>query len=158
MNLWGAAAEASYLFEAGAWRIVPRLALDHVRIESDAFVESGALGLSAPSSDRDRTRASAGLEIGRSFAVDAGSRIDVAAWGRYVAVLGGEERTLPVAFNLAPGAPLVMRGLPERDSVALGAQLGIQLTPRLGFYGAYDGRFASGYDAHGLIAGLRFVW
>lgn len=155
---WGFLAEASYLLQAGSWRIVPRLALDHVRMESDAFTERGAFALAVPAASRSRTRAAAGLEVGRSFATGAGGRIDLAATARYVAVLDGEERTLPVAFTLAPGAPLVMRGLSERDSLVLGGQLGIQVTPMLGLYLAYEGHLASGYDAHAAAAGLRISW
>ena len=67
VDVIGLFAEASYTFEAGGWRLVPKAAIDHVRIDSEAFTGSGMLGLSVPSHDSDRTRLVPGLEFGRSF-------------------------------------------------------------------------------------------
>ena len=73
-------------------------------------------------------------------------------------IVGGEARSLPVAFALAPGAPLTMRGLDERDSALVGLQARFRLSARASLYLAYDGRFAGGYDAHGGTAGFRLTW
>lgn len=158
VDLIGGAAEARYTFETGGLRLTPVAALDWARVSSDAFIETGAFGLAAPDASRSRTRAAIGLEAGTSILFEGGARLDLAASGRYLAVLSGAARALPVAFNAAPGNALVMRGLAERDAVALGGQAAFHLTPSLSLYVAYDGRFAGGYDGHAAVAGIRIGW
>ena len=114
--------------------------------------------LAVPSHDSDRTRLIPGLEFGRSFPLGDRGALDLSGSVPYVAIVGGEERTLPVAFTIAPGTPLVMRGLSERDSALIGAQARLRLSPTFDLYLAYDGRFAGGYDAHGGTVGFKLVW
>jgi autotransporter-associated beta strand protein/T5SS/PEP-CTERM-associated repeat protein len=153
VNLWGGRAEARYRFDSGAWRIVPVVAFDYVRLHSDAFVESGVLGFTAAATARHRSRATAGLELSRDF-----GPFDLAAAVRYDAVLGGEARLLPVTFNAAPATPLIMRGLCDRDAMAAGLQATLHLSQSAAFYLAWEGRFAGGYDSHAAAAGLRLSW
>jgi uncharacterized protein with beta-barrel porin domain len=156
--VFGLFAEASYAFEAGAWQLAPTLGIDHVRVETEDFAERGTLGLAVPEHDSSRTRLFPGVRFGRSFAFGEGTRLDVAGSLRYLAVVGGDERTIPVAFTIAPGTPLVMRGLDERNSALAGVQARLRLSPSLDLYLAYDGRFADGDHAHGVTAGLSLVW
>jgi autotransporter-associated beta strand protein len=158
VDLIGGVAELRYAIDAGDWRIVPVAALDWLRVGSDAFAEAGTFGLRAPNTDRERTRATFGLEAGTTIPFADGSRLDLTLSGRYAAILSGGERTLPVAFTLVPGTPLVMRGLSERDSAILGVQAAYHCSPGLSLYLAYSGQFGAGYDAQGAVAGVSVRW
>jgi hypothetical protein len=153
VRLAGAALDIGYTLEAGGWRIRPVAGLDHVRIESNGFIETDTLGLAAADHASGRTRASLGVEVSRDL-----GRVELAASARYVAVLDGGERTLPVAFAIAPGTPLVMTGREEGDSALVGARARFAIAPRASLTLSYDGRFGPGYDGHAGFAGVSIRW
>jgi uncharacterized protein with beta-barrel porin domain len=111
------------------------------------------LGLVVGQEHADRLRASAGLAVGRDFGGFA-----LSASARYLAILSGGERRLPVAFALAPGNVLKMSGPGEPDGVLLGARLAVPLSPGAALFFGYDGRFGGDYEAHGGTAGLRVIF
>ncbi|MBX3562381.1 MAG: hypothetical protein KF780_11280 [Sphingomonas sp.] len=78
---------------------------------------------------------------------ERGGGVTLEAYNRNVAVLYGEERTLPVAFAIAPGAPLV------GDNGEIGARARIPLAVNAALVLGYDGRFGSGYESHHGLAG-----
>lgn len=99
VQLTGIAVEAGYTFTTGAWSVRPVAGLDRLHLTTDGFTESGALGLIAGERDIDRTRAWAGVEVAR----DLGG-VTAEASLRYIAIIDGEDRGLPVAFAAAPRA------------------------------------------------------
>lgn len=158
VELLGALVEARYDIDLGGWRLTPAAGLDWVRIESDAFAESGPFGFIVPAAERNRTRAFAGAEVGGRFGLGGGAALELAGSARYLAVLDGEERALPIVFAAAPGTPLVMRGIDEEDSILLGAQARLELSRSVDLYFAYDGRFAGGHESHAGTGGVRIRW
>lgn len=152
VRLTGVALDFSYAIETGGWTLRPGAGLDYLRLSTDAFTETDTLGLIVGDEKAGRLRGSAGLAVERDFgAVALGASV------RYLAVLDGEERSLPVAFAAAPGRSLEMRGPDEPDGLLLGARLGISLAPRATLSIGYDGRFGGDYDAHAGTVGLRIA-
>lgn len=158
VELLGAFVEARYDIDLGGWRLTPAAGLDWVRVESDAFTESGPLGFIVPAAEQDRTRAFAGAEIGGRLGLGGRAALELTGYARYLAVLDGEERALPIVFAAAPGTPLVMRGIDEEDSILLGAQARLELSRSVDLYFGYDGRFGGGQESHAGIGGVRVRW
>ena len=132
------------------WNLYASAGIDHVRISSDGFTESDALGLVAGDQSASRTRATAGLSLGRNF-----GGFSIAAAARYIAVLDGGDRSLPVAFAIAPTRPLDMSGPGEPDGALLGARISIPVARGTSLSLGYDGRFGGGYTAHTGTIALR---
>lgn len=149
----GAALDIGYGFEAGGWALRPVAGLDYVSVHSDGFTESDTLGLIAAGQQAHRWRGTAGLEIGRQW-----GGFQLAASARYLTVLCGDQRTLPVAFALAPGRVLAMNAPSEPDAALIGVQAGIDLSPRTNLSFGYDGRFGGGYTAHSGLVRLTIGW
>lgn len=159
VRLWGVLAEASYRFDLGPWHVVPKAGADYVRVEGDRFSEIGLLGLIARPTDTNRSRAFAGIEVGRAFAIGEVAWLDLSSSIRAVTVLDGAERTLPVAFAAAPNIGLTIRGNEARGTgIDLGAQARLGVTPNIGLYAAYNGQFHSHHRSHAATAGLKVVW
>lgn len=156
--LLGAFVEARYDIDLGGWRLTPAAGLDWVQVESDTFTESGPLGFIVPAAEQDRTRAFAGAEIGGRLGLGGRAALELTGYARYLAVLDGEERALPIVFAAAPGTPLVMRGIDEEDSILLGAQARLELSRSVSLYFGYDGRFAGGHESHAGTGGIRVRW
>lgn len=150
VRLTGAALEFGYAIDTGGWTLRPVAGLDYLRLSTDAFAETDTLGLIAAEQDFDRVRASAGIEVGRDF-----GGIAIGGSVRYLAVLDGDERGLPVAFAAAPGRLLDMSGPNEPDTLMVGARAGISLAPNTALTFSYGGRFGGGYEAHAIAAGFR---
>jgi hypothetical protein len=149
LRLAGAAIDLGYALKfGGGWSLTPLAGVDHVRLHSDGFRESGMLGLIARSHSSDRTRALAGLEIGHRH-----GGVSLAASARYVALLEGARRSLPVAFALAPDVHLVSRGPKEPNTAQLGARARIELVPGGNLSLGYDARLGRHYKSHhGFLA------
>ncbi len=149
VSLTGVAFEFGYAVDAGGLTLRPVAAFDHVVARNGTFTESDTLGLIARGHSVTRSRASAGLET----ATNAGAvRLSVAA--RYVAILDGRTRTLPVAFAIAPTTPLVMSGEREPDSVQVDAGARLTLGPGATLAFAYQRRFGGGYTAQTALVRL----
>jgi hypothetical protein len=153
VRLAGASLDVGYTLDAGrGWRISPVAGLDHVRIRSDRFTETDALGLVAGDHDADRTRASAGVEIDHHTGAVA-----LSASARYVAILDGDERILPVAFAVAPGTTLLMEGSREPDTAQFGVHAQFTVAPGAAIAIGYDGRFGDDYEGHAASLGLSII-
>lgn len=148
-TLVGVLGEVGYRLRFGDLRLTPKAGVDFISVRTDAFTELGALALAAQSHTTDRTRVYAGLEAAQRFAVTPVSKLDLSGYGRVVDVVSGADVLLPVAFAVAPGAPLVVQGLSEGDvGFDAGAKAALALTPNALVYAAYDGRFRDGFEAH----------
>lgn len=153
VRVTGGAIDVGYAMDAGGWTVRPVAGIDYLHLSTDAFAETDTLGLIAAEQDIDRVRASAGVEIGRDF-----GGISIAASARYLAVLSGDERGLPVAFAAAPGQLLDMTGPSEPDTLLVGARARIPLAPNAALSVSYGGRFGGGYDGHAAAAGISITW
>jgi hypothetical protein len=149
----GAAIDLGYAFQAGGWTLRPVAGLDYVSVRTDGFTETDMLGLAVARQRAGRVRASAGLEAGRRWGA-----FELAASARYLNVLDGDERVIPVAFALAPGRVLDMAAPSEPDTALLGARARLALSPAVSLWLAYDGRFGSDYTGHAGTAGLSLSW
>lgn len=153
VRVGGVAFDLGYAFQADGWTLRPVAGLDYVSVSTDGFTESDPLGLVVGDQDPDRIRASAGLEIGRTL-----GKVQLAASARYLTLLSGEERTIPVAFALAPGRVLDMSAPNEPDSALIGARATLALSPHASLWLAYDGRYGSSYTGHSGALGLSLSW
>ena len=153
VRVGGVALDLGYAFQVDGWTLRPVVGLDYVSVDTDAFTETDTLGLVVGDQNADRFRASAGLEIGRAW---GGFQLAVSA--RYLTVLDGKERVIPVAFALAPGRVLDMAAPNEPDTALIGARAGLALSPAVSLWAAYDGRFGSDYTGHAGTAGLSISW
>lgn len=153
VRLTGGAVDFGYAIETGGWTIRPVAGLDYLHLSTDAFTETDTLGLIAARQGFDRVRASGGVEVSRDF-----GGIAIGASARYLAVLDGDERTLPVAFAAAPGRLLDMTGPSEPDTLMIGARARVPLSPNAALSLSYGGRFGSGYDGHAATAGVTITW
>lgn len=149
----GAALDLGYAFEAGSWTVRPVAGIDYVSVHSDGFTEGGTLGLAVADQNAHRWRGSAGLEAGRRW-----GSFELAASARYLSVLSGSERTIPVAFALAPGQTLAMAAPSEPDAALLGLRAAIDLSPQAMLAFGYQGRFGGGYTGHAGVVGLSIAW
>ncbi len=150
VRLTGVGLDLSYAIETGGWTLRPGAGLDYISLSTDGFTESDTLGLIVADQSADRVRASAGLSIERDF-----GGVALSASARYLAVLSGDERSLPVAFAIAPGRILDMSAPGEPDGLLLGARLAVPLSPAATFFIGYGGRFGGDYEAHAGTAGIR---
>jgi uncharacterized protein with beta-barrel porin domain len=160
VKLWGVLGEAGYRLRYGNWRVVPKVGLDWIRVETSAFTESGAFALTAAGNAADRTRIWGGLEFGQRFNPGPASWLDLSAYGRVVGVVSGQGGPLlPVAFAAAPGVPLTIQGASENDiGFDAGAKAALAITANAVVYAAYDGRFRDGYEAHAASGGIKVRW
>ncbi len=154
-DLWvaGAAVEIGYAIKVGGWTLRPVAGFDYVSIRTDGFTESDALGLHVAERKVDRLRASAGAEIGRTW-----GKLQMTASARYLSVLDGKERSIPVAFAIAPGRLLDMAAPSEPDTASVGARARLGLSKGTALWFAYDGRFGKGYEGHTGTVGLTIAW
>lgn len=153
VRVGGVALELGYGFDVGGWQLRPVAGLDYVSVHTDGFSESDTLGLQVAGRHSGRTRASAGLELARSW-----GGIEFAASARYLAVLDGRERTIPVAFALAPTRLLDMTAAREPDTALIGARARIPVSGKASVYLGYDGRFGGNYTSHAGTAGFTLSW
>lgn len=150
VRVTGVAVDMGYTVETGGWTLRPSAGIDFVRISSDGFTETDTLGLVVGGAAAERVRASAGLSLDRDF-----GGFSLAASARYLVVLDGAERSLPVAFALAPTRLLDMSGPSELDGALLGARLGVPIAKGATLSLGYDGRFGGGYTGHSGTVGVR---
>lgn len=149
----GVAVDLGYAIETGGWTLRPVAGLDYVSVSTDGFTETDMLGLAVGKQSTSRVRASAGMEASRSW-----GNFQLAASARYLAVLDGDERIIPVAFAIAPGQVLDMAAPSEPDTALLGARARLAVSPAVSLWLAYDGRFGSDYTGHAGTAGLSVSW
>ncbi len=153
VRVTGAALDLGFALNLGAWTLRPEAGIDWVRVSTSGFAETDTLGLVSGRNAARQVRATAGLSIGRDF-----GRVTLSARARYLAVLEGSERRVPVAFALAPARALTMTSPGEPDGALLGARIAVPLSKRASFSVSYDGRLGGGYTSHAGTASLRVAF
>ncbi len=159
VRMLGLLAEASYQWDIGNSRIVPKLGFDYMQTNTDAFTESGgAAPVSGLAQKSERTRAFAGAELGHTFVLDR-SLLDLAFTGKVVDNLSQTGGDVQVSSTTGPAAPRIVQGAREGhwgfDATAVASWI---FAPGWRFYALYDGRFHEGFTSNGGTAGLEVKW
>lgn len=154
----GAIAELDYYWMKDEFRIVPKLAFEYVRSQTDAFTENGAAFflVTASNASADRARALVGAEVGRYFILDR-KILDLSAYGKFIDNFHQGFSTVTVSI---PGfLPVSVQGIGEsRYGADAGAAVSLSLTNNFRIYARYDGKFREHFDSHQGTAGLEVKW
>lgn len=153
VSVTGAALDMGYAMDLGGWTLRPEAGVDWVRLSTDGFAETDTLGLVASGASAQQMRATAGVSVERAL-----GRVTLSARARYLTVLDGADREIPVAFALAPGAPLNMSAPGEPDGALLAAAALIRLAPAAQLSVVYDARLGGGYTSHAGRVGVRIAF
>lgn len=153
VKLAGIALDLGYGFATGGWQLRPVAGIEYLSLRTNGFTESDTLGLVVRGQRHSRTRASAGLEVARTW-----GRVQLAGSARYQTVLSGETRVVPVAFALAPARSLTMTGASEPDTALLNARLSVPVSSAAAVSFGYDGRFGTGYTTHSGVIGVSVAF
>jgi uncharacterized protein with beta-barrel porin domain len=158
--LWGALAELSYYWSLpDNARFVPKLGVDWMQAQTNAFTETGSTGsVTGTSVTSARVRLLVGAEIGRTWLADR-ALIDIAAYGRLVDNLVQDIGSLRVSLASGAGVSAAVAGVREST---LGADAGTAISARvseyLRLYAVYDGRFRSNFTSHSGTLGAEVRW
>jgi uncharacterized protein with beta-barrel porin domain len=154
----GVIAELDYYWMKDEFRIVPKLAFEYVRSQTDAFKEQGAAFflVTASEASAERARALIGAEVGRYFILDR-KILDLSAYGKFIDNFHQAFSTVTVSI---PGfQPVAVQGIGEsRYGADAGAAVSLSLSNNFRVYARYDGRFREHFEAHQGTAGLEVKW
>jgi outer membrane autotransporter protein len=158
-RLFGAVVEASYYHGLGAGRIVPKVGLDYLRTETDAFSEAGGFDpVSVPTQTAMRARAFIGAEIGHTWAMEQ-RMFDLSAYGRVVDIFAREIPTFVLTSSNPFFAPQTVQGVFEsRNGFDTGVMASYRFARNARVYAGYDGRFRDGYQSHNGTLGVEVRW
>ena len=154
----GALVELDYYWMKDEFRIVPKLALEYVRSQTDGFTEKGQnfFLVTASNATAERARALIGAEVGRYFIVD-GKILDLSAYGKFIDNFYQNFGTVLVSI---PGfQPVSVAGIGEsRYGADAGAAASLSLSNNFRLYARYDGKFREHFESHQGTAGIEVRW
>lgn len=157
-SLDGGLIELDYYWTKDELRLVPKLALEYVRSQTEGFTEQGKsfFLVTATSATAERARAMIGAEIGRYFIVDR-KVLDFSAYGKFVDNFYQNFSTVQVSI---PGfLPVSVQGIGEsRYGADAGAAASLSLSSNFRLYARYDGKFREHFESHQGTAGLEVKW
>jgi len=155
-QLDGALGELSYYWSAGQNRIVPKLGIEYVRAQTDAFRESGGFDpVTASGVSGERTRVLLGAEIGHYWLID-GHVLDLSGYGKFVDNVVQDLDPLAISVN---GQTISLQGVVESQYGAdAGAGISYGLTQALRVYANYDGKFRQNIVSHQGTLGIELRW
>lgn len=155
-SITGGLFEVNYYWGIEQWRIVPKLALEYTRGETDGFREvGGVLPITSAPATSERARVLVGAEVGRYWILGR-HVLDVSAYGKFIDNFHQEVDSVSVSSLL--GA-ITVTGIKESQTgVDAGGMLSFGLTDTARVYLAYDGKFRDGYQSHHGTAGLEIRW
>jgi uncharacterized protein with beta-barrel porin domain len=157
-SLWGAMAELSYYWALpNNSRFVPKITVDWMRTQTDAFTEIGGfLPVSGSGVTSTRVRMMIGGEAGHSWLLDR-TLLDVSMYARMVDNLSQDIGALELTDAGGSGVSRLIGGIRESN---LGADAGATLSARISdtarLYAVYDGRFRGNFTSHGGTVGAEF--
>ena len=156
-RLWGAVGEVSRTWTFGDWRVVPKVGMDWMRTDTDAFVETGGFDPAAASAVTGRRlRAFGGFELGRTWFTELAA-YDLAGYARAVDILSENRGSMLVTSAFSTPRSIV--GIAEsRLGVDAGLSASARLSQALRLYAIYDGRFRTNMVSHGGTLGVEFKW
>lgn len=156
MNVEQLFADVSYRFGLGNFGLEPFGTIAWVKLDTDAFEESGGssrlLGLEQDSGDYWVTTLGARAQFG--IGPDGGIGVKASAgWKR----TSGDELTTPRGLSFSKGSDFIVSGVPiARDVAALEATVGGNIGEKIEVDLGYNGQVGSGHSDHGARANLRF--
>jgi uncharacterized protein with beta-barrel porin domain len=158
-RLFGTVAEVSYYKGFGTSRIVPKIGLDWMRTETDAFTETGGSDPAiVPNQVAQRARVYLGAEVGNTWIMEQ-RMLDLSGYARVVDIYWRELPSLFLSSTNQLFTPQTVQGVAEaRFGVDAGAMASYRFARNARIYAGYDGRFRSGYQAHGGTLGLEVRW
>ena len=139
-------------------RIVPKLALEYVRSQTDGFKEQGTnfFLVTASGASVERARALIGAEVGRYFIVDR-KILDLSAYGKFIDNF--HQSFSPVTVSIPGFLPVTVQGIGEsRYGADAGAAASLSLSNTFRLYTRYDGKFREHFESHQATAGLEVKW
>ena len=154
----GGLVELDYYWMKDEFRIVPKLALEYVRSQTDGFTEKGNnfFLVTASSATAERARALIGAEVGRYFIVDR-KVLDLSAYGKLIDNFYQNFSTVQV--SIAGFQPVSVQGIGEsRYGADAGAAASFSLTNNFRLYARYDGKFREHFESHQGTAGFEVKW
>lgn len=157
-RLDGAIAELSYYWMKDEFRIVPKLAFEYVRSQTDGFTEQGVMFflVTASSATAERARAMIGAEVGRYFILDR-QILDISAYGKFVDNF--YQNFSPITVSVPGFQPVTVQGIGEsRYGADAGAAASLSLSNNFRLYARYDGKFREHFESHQGTAGFEVRW
>jgi outer membrane autotransporter protein len=154
----GALVELDYYWMKDEFRVVPKLALEYVRSQTDGFTEKGQnfFLVTASNATAERARALIGAEVGRYFIVDR-KILDLSAYGKFVDNF--YQNFSPVLVSIPGFLPVSVQGIGEsRYGADAGAAVSLSLSNSFRLYARYDGKFREHFESHQGTAGLEVKW
>jgi uncharacterized protein with beta-barrel porin domain len=158
-KVWAGLAELGYFIPLGNARIVPKVAVDWIRVSVDGFTETGGLDPATVAAQTSaRTRGYAGFEVGQSWVADK-TLFDLSAYARAVDILSETGFAIQVTSPAAPGVTQTVQGVSEGHyGLDAGASASVRVIPTLRFYANYDARLREHYQAHIGTLGMEVRW
>lgn len=154
----GGLVELDYFWMKDEFRIVPKLAFEYVRSQTDGFTEQGATFflVTAGAATAERARLLLGAEVGRYFIVDR-KILDLSAYGKLIDNF--YQNFSPVMVSIPGFQTVSVQGIGEsRYGADAGAAASLSLSNNLRLYARYDGKFREQFQSHQGTAGLEVRW
>jgi len=132
--------------------------LRYIRLEEDAFTESGADSVNQQISSRniDSLTSEIGLRVSRIYQKATGLLTADAsvAWQHDFDI---DDRTITTSYTGAPASSFSMPGQDvERNGVTLGLGVGFETKKGVSTSLNYNGEFRDGFSAHGIIGRISY--
>jgi outer membrane autotransporter protein len=141
--------------------ITPFGRLQVASINQDGFTENGVsnYNLTVASETMTSVRTTLGADFAASFAVGAGTRLDLGLRLGWVHEFGDTDQSMTAAFVAAPGQLFTVSGAAaQRDSALVGLSLAAALNEQASLFASYDAELGGGNGNHQLRGGLRLTW
>jgi uncharacterized protein with beta-barrel porin domain len=158
-KVWAGLAELGYFVPLGNARIVPKVAIDWIRVSADGYSEIGGFDPAtvAPQTT-NRVRGYAGFEVGQTWVAET-TMFDLTAYARFVDILSESGFAIVVTSVGVPGVPQTVQGATEGHyGVDAGASASVRVNQTLRFYANYDTRLRDHYQAQIGTLGVEVKW
>ena len=132
--------------------------LQYIRLDEDAFTESGASSVNQRISSRDTDSliSEIGVRISRSFP-QAGGRLTTDASVAWLHDFDIDDRTITTSYTGVPASSFSVPGQDvESNGVTLGLGVGFETSKGVSTSLNYNGEFRDGFSAHGIIGRISY--
>lgn len=151
-------AETGYRFEIDGVSIVPLAGIGWTEARTDAFSETGGIGLAAGDFAVDQTEGWIGVAVAHRWTLSDDVWLSLGARGRAITAFGDQARTLPVRFVDGPADIVTASAAGDNGNTVeatIGAAIGVG---PVALYVAGTGRHDDGDDVFGVRGGLTAAW
>jgi uncharacterized protein with beta-barrel porin domain len=158
-KVWAGLAELGYFVPLGNARIVPKVAVDWIRVSADGFTEVGGLDpATVAAQTSNRVRGYAGFEVGQTWVAEK-TMFDLSAYARFVDILSESGFGIMVTSAATPGVSQVVQGATEGHyGLDAGASASVRVSQTLRFYANFDTRLRDHYQAQIGTLGVEVKW